>query len=490
MPYPTILSFDKIPGLLMKYSWAAKMEVCARYSKQTMWHGRVWQSDTMKTAPTPWELNQFAALATIYGDGRLEGFDDAAFRQIINCFRNAPVKNRLRSIDDAKQYLSYEAAMVQFPYQVDALVLFFRYRYLFSFVDDAKKLDMPRLFLNTFQVSNEEVAFLSVLSFIASSQDEYWIQFLREFCSQHHMAPTARFGQVVDLFSIDRTEYAKKESCLIEFSTDGIANALNLMEIRPFIKMKDSYFLPLPFLLNFATTRHLFDRLVDENRDLRSKVGRTAMEAYVFKLFTDSGCYDAVEREFKYRRGNDRIDSPDVIVKKGEEVVFIEVKLAEAPIVLRQLNQSVIDKTIGLAAKHVFQVYSRVNEIVRGFAKPRMVADFDHSFCVVVVHEDSYTVRDEIYKRCFAEHPELSESEREFIRTRITLTSLYDVEKFCYRHRSILPALRKRLQDEIGNEAVMLDTEVLAGGDIDLPFDELMTPLVEKMTKSLFRPCA
>lgn len=475
---------------LLNYSWDAKMRVCGRYAGKVLCDGRRWQAADLKNRPTPWELNQFAAYAALYRDGTQSEIPDLVFLSMINVIRNRPPSRKMSSLDDIKKYLSFETAMVQFPYQQDAILIFFRYRYLLSFVDASHGIDMPALFKKTFGVDYSDVAAFSVLVHLAATVGQYWPLFISDFCKKYKCRPSSRFFEIVEMFSIDREEYARKQDALFSLSTDGSANAENLMEIYPFLRMGNTRSLPLPYLLNQAMTRHLFDRLMKSNKGLRAKVGRWVMEPYLQWLFRRSGCYDAVDGSFQYRCSGQIVDSPDVIVRQGELTVFVEVKLSEAPLVLRQANEVCIEKTLQLAAQFIYQLYARMNELCKGYAKPRMEVESEKTFGIVVVHEDSYAVREDIYARCFARHPELSVEDREFIRRRISFVGLYSVEQFCYSHRSIVPALEKRMEDAPGSESIMLDVDFLEGSKADYPFDDGYNLLAKEIPLRLFIPNA
>lgn len=473
---------------LRNYSWDAKMRACARYATRAMSKGRRWDASEIKSCPTPWELNQFAAYSAVFQDGPQAEMPDQVVLSIINVFRDRPPSRKMVSLEDIKRFLSFETAMVQFPYQQDAILIFFRYRYLLSFVDLSHGIDMPAIFRKTFAVDYPDVAAFAMVAHLAAASGQHWQLFLQDFCRKHKCHPSARFFEIIELFSIDREEYARKQSALFSFSSDGPANAENLMEIYPFLRMGNARFLPLPYLLNQATTRHLFDRLMDANGDLRSQVGRWVMEPYVQWLFRRCGCYDSVGGSFRYKIFGRDLDSPDVIVQHDGTTVFVEVKLAEAPVGLRQADKATVEKTLELTAKFVHQLYLRMSEICGGNAKPDMGARWDRAFGLVVVHEDSYAVREDIYLRCFERHPELSEKDRELIRRRISLVGLYSVEQFCYCHCNIIPALESRMRDAAGSESILLDTDFLKGGNADYPFDEGFIPLAREIPWRLFEP--
>ncbi len=212
------------------------------------------------------------------------------------------------------------------------------------------------------------------------------------------------------------------------------------------------------------------------------------MEPYVQWLFRRCGCYDSVGGSFRYKIFGRDLDSPDVIVQHDGTTVFVEVKLAEAPVGLRQADKATVEKTLELTAKFVHQWFLRRSGICGGNATPDMGARWDRAFGLVVVHEDSYAVREDIYLRCFERHPELPEKDRELIRRRISLVGLYSVEQFCYCHRNIIPALESRMHDAVGSESILLDTDFLKGGNADYPFDEEFIPLAHEIPRRLFAP--
>lgn len=479
------IRWDDIPNVMNRYSWNAKMHACGVGCSESLWQGRQWNNGDLTKVSTPWELNVFASLATIYSDGPEELMPRSVFIAIIECIRERCPQTPLKTWDDMVRYLC-RTALIQFQYQQEPLLLFLRYRYLFSVVDVSHNLDLPATFRRIFRVSVEDVLCFQLLIYLSYANDMPWVAFVRLICQKYGMAPTRRMDDVIDIFSIERKEYAKRQSSLNEFSTDGVINSINLMEQYPFVKMGNKCFLPLPYLLSAATGRHLFDRLMSSKKDLRSKVGHWAMEPYVYDLFVMSHAYDFVGKEFRYKVGKKDRDSPDLYVTTQGETIFVEVKLIEAPIELRQGFAKDIEFNRAKTAKHLYQIYSRMREILDGYASRILKVQEDSVWGLVVVHEDSYLVRDDIYNHCFLVHPELSEEDREFIRKRIAIASLYEVENFCYRHRCVLPALKTRALDRTSWSNMMLDTSTLKDVPLDFQHDEVINDLVRQFVPRLF----
>ena len=258
------ITLANIPNALAKFTWNAKMHIFNKYALEVMKAGRRCYLEPNNPMPWPWELNELAAIFVSGEDGKLEELPDPLFRIMINALRSAAPKRAFKGIDDVKRYLSYNVAMQQFPYQQDALIVFLRYKFLFSVVDETHGLDMPRKFRTTFNVDYEDVAALSALTFLAAAQNIFWDKYIWDFKRKHSCRISATFESVVELFAIDRHDYAKRQAALIGFSSDGLSNAQNLLEQYPFVKTRDDYFLPLPYLVNLATTRHLFDRMMEK----------------------------------------------------------------------------------------------------------------------------------------------------------------------------------------------------------------------------------
>lgn len=482
------ITLANIPRALSNFTWGAKVALCNKYALSTMEHGRRFQVENLKKATAPWELNQLAAFFVISKDGEIEEIPDPLFRMMINSIRDGVPQCIFKGLDHIKRYMSYNLALQQFPYQQEALIIFFRYRYLFSVIDKSHGLDMPQKFKTTFSLEYQDMLAMSALSFLATSQNKFLIDLVRNINQNCDCHLTQTCKSVVELLAIERDDYRRRQSALFEFSSDGPSNAEILLERFPFIQIRDEYFLLLPYLLNFATTRHMFDRMMEKNKGLRSLVGRWAMEPYVRHMFEYSTSYDSVRGSFSYNCGRNTVDSPDIWLQTEGVSIFVEVKLAEAPVQLRQMFESQIIVTLKLAAKHTYQLYSRLKEICSGKARDIISTNWDAVYGVVVVHEDSYSVREDIYNQCFNDHPELSEEERELIRTRITIVGLFSIEQFCYHHRSILPALKERQKEPAGAESILLNVDFLNGASQDLPIEKYFIPIVKEIPIRLFAP--
>ena len=471
MDFSEIIAIRDVPGILAKYSWKAKMLACRQYVRQAMDCGRCYNVDNVSSAPTPWELNQYVALSATYCDGKEDYMPDSVFRKIINSFRESPPKKLPSTIQEIKNYLSFEIGTIQIPFQQDGIVLLFRYLFIMTYVDKCSKIDMGAEFEKCFGIRYEAVFQFCLLTYFAAAENMEWGEFFYAFCNNFSLMPNKKFLKIISLFTKGRTSLAKTQGALFEFSTNGVGNALNLLEKHPFINMGNVLHLPLPYLLNHAATRHLFDRMMTISKGARAKVGKLVMEPYVLNLLTYAGCYRKVLPEFKYKYKGKEKTSPDAWLITRDVNIFLEVKLAEAPSELRQTIKRDVQETYRLASKHVFQLFSRIKELCE--VKGKTGVNFNNTFGVVVLHEDSYAVREDIYNRCYNEHPSLNEEEKNFIRDRIAIVGLYSIENFCYRHMSILPPLEKRLVGK-GYEEIALNTDTLRGTKLDLPWDEKM----------------
>jgi hypothetical protein len=481
-----ILSVQSIPNILAPYSWKAKIEKCSEYAIKAFDGAFTCNVKNCSVLPMPWELNTFMAIATIYKDGLIDEIPDPIFKLIINSIRTASPKRLYEENCDIKDYIACVIASIQMPYQQNQLILLLRYRFFYSYVNEKENINIARLFYSKFGVDGDDVFLFVLLLHMASNERKTWIRFLSDFCSSYRMQPNETFFQILNLFSIERLDFSSKQKGLFDFSTDGYVNANNLLEEHPFIRMKGCYYLPLPYLVGIAAARHLFDRLMPLKGVERSKMGGLLMEAYVYNLFCYSKCYDSIEREFKYRLNGRVMLSPDVIIRKSNVWLFVEVKLAEAPIDLRQMIPRKISILRKANAKRVFQLYSRIKEICKGSAKKKLHPKLDDVYGVVVVHEDAYILRDDIYEECFKAHPELGESEREFIKKRISITGVYTVEVFCYSHSDIFKGLRKRELDSPYQISLSLHMGDFCNGKIHIPLEEFKA-LTEKVPSRLFR---
>lgn len=276
----------------------------------------------------------------------------------------------------------------------------------------------------------------------------------------------------MDMFATDRDEFATRQLMLFELSTDGYFNAINLLEERPFIKMGDKSFLPLPYLLHIAAARNLFDRLMAPNDESRAKIGGPLMEKYVYELLVRSSCYDSVCREFKYRVVRSERLSPDIMVQSLGTYVFFEVKLSEAPIAIRQMPPGMVEKLRMAYANWIYQLFSRIKELCAGVARHMANPAREGTYGVVVVHEDAYLLRDDIYEECFNMHPKLSEDDKEFIRRRISLTGLYTIEQYCHSKTNIIAGLKLRETDRKYHISFDLHANEICKNELKLPIDE------------------
>jgi hypothetical protein len=198
-------------------------------------------------------------------------------------------------------------------------------------------------------------------------------------------------------------------------------------------------------------TESLLTRATVDNALLREQIGKEVAQSYIEKIFKDSEIYEEVLPETAYYVRKNKIDSPDILIKQGDNFCFIDTKLSSPKLEIRKFNKEEIEKTTARYAKNIIQMYKRITEFSKGFYYPfsnKIDVNKDNLFGIVALLEDSYISRRVIYEEVCKQLKIDSESEEAmFIKSHISITNFRDLELFAFRCRDIFVSLNKKREN-------------------------------------------
>lgn len=438
--------YSKLPLMLKRIPFETKMAILFLNSEAVNKAWIMHAHEEMSTKPLPPVLEQICML---FVDGNEYGNDmltSADFAEIYNTVHDQTSDYlRTHNNNHFAQIVLQELGLTQFPLQQQHEILRFRYAWLFSY--HSEKIDMRKTYIEKFKIPYERFEMFAyvfdVFSLITDSQVKSMV---------YSYLLNIFFADCVSILKITREEYQKLNE---EYSKNDIQNYAYC--IRPsytyaVIEWRGKKFLPLPHLITKNITSSFMYRLTEENNDLRGDIGKYVYEEYLYFLLNESGSYSEIHREIEYRKGTNRLTSPDVIARVGNNVILFESKSTVPRSAIRLLADTDIEKQVDLLSEHIKQLYSRMQEF--DLYNPfKMKGQIDKLWGIVVIQEDSYTNREKMYLMA-AKKLGISRDSYEFewMVKHIRLAEIYDIERVHLFSGSILDSLL-----DISNENSFFD---------------------------------
>lgn len=437
---------ENIIDTLKHYPFVEKMTICQSYATQLM--------DTTKLSlfdnPNiiyPWELQVFAEFALFAdGDNADKSFRDdkgSAFFDIINTIRNYehPFLKKRKDVDFVNAYIM-ATGLQQFRFQENILYRLYRYNYFWNFAN--KNVDMPSAFSQKYDgLCYSEFQELAALIFFFGSfkaQSNIIVKIILQ-----------RYRSIIEHLKITREEYKCRQSDKNDDNFDNAVYGFNYLHSFPFVEFQNTIFFPLPYLIIDATTDSLLTRATYDDNHLRENIGLHVAQTYIESIFKECGIYEEVLPESEYRIKKRKIDSPDIMIKNGDDFCFIDTKLSTPKLEIRKFNQEEIDLTIGRYAKNVIQMYSRIKDFINGHYYPfadRTTVNPMNIYGIVAVLEEAYISRRQIYSEVIKKLGIDSESdEAKYIQEHIKFTNFKDLELFAFHSQDIFVALKEKAKN-------------------------------------------
>lgn len=447
----------KILNLLRDYPFLEKMIMCQTHAQKLMEYDHLEILPNLsKNIVLPWEIEAFAQLSLFStGDNPQKSFNDPNndFADIITIIRNYlhPHLERLRNTPDFADSYIMAVGMQQFKCQKNILNRLYRYDYFWKYRDN--NIDMPKIFAENYQGLSYDyfIEFAFSIYFFASLSESIATNFkivdtshiFRNICITHHEA--------VKLLSIKRDDYISRQAEKLNNDITNAVYGFNYLYPFPFIEFQGNTYLPIPYLVIDSITESLITRATNGNNRLREDIGKFVVQAYVEHVFNDSNIYEEVVPEHPYKKGKQKIDAPDVMIKDRDRFCFIDSKLSTPKLSLRNFDEDDITKTIKQYAKNVQQIYNRIIDFENNLYYPfSSTADIKKAnlFGIVVIFESSFVSHRDIYAEVFKELKiDDTSDEANFIKANITITELSDIENIACSSYNVFSALTSKRDD-------------------------------------------
>ena len=448
------MDLSKVLDTLRSYPFFEKMLMCQQYAQDLMNYDHLEiLPNITKNIVLPWEIESFAQLSIFAtGDNPYKSFNNENndFADIITTIRNylPPHLENLKNTPHFANDYIMAVGMLQFKCQKNILNRLYRYDYFWKYRDN--NIDMPAIFTQSYQgLSYDyfiELAF--AIYFFASLDTNIATNFgiknptdiFRYICYTHNRA--------VNLLSIKREEYILRQT---EKNNNDITNAVygfNYLYPYPFIEFQGNTYLPIPYLIIDSITESLVTRATNSNNRLRECIGKFVAQAYVEHIFKDNNIYEEVIPEKTYKKGNQKIDAPDVMIKDHDRFCFIDSKLSTPKLSLRNFNETDISNTIQQYAKNIQQIYNRIIDFENNLYYPfssKSIINKSNIFGIVVVFESSFVSHRDIYAEVFKDlRINENSDEAKFILSNISITELSDIENITFSSYNVFCALEHK----------------------------------------------
>ena len=438
------MDYETLPTVLSRYSFNEKMRVCFYYSKNLMTiPDGILHGDELIGKPLPWELETFLMLAvknTEWRDDDFCGNNIKKFIKIINCIKDFQHSSLKCDANFRADLFFIVTGLTQFDIQGFLLYKLYRYHYYFTFKND--NIDMNEEFELQFGLPYLEFlkfalyfhSFISAKGVVADGVFKYLYE---------------KYSEVIKVLTLTRKNYIS-ELDEITTNTSDYLYCLRPSYAFPFIQDNNALFLPLPHLIIKSVTSSLLYRLTSGNNMLTNRIGKEVFEEYLFNLVERSSTFDEIYREFEYYNGKSINKTIDIMLRKGNDYLFMDSKSTKPFISMRTFDEISIDKNIKVLAKSCVQMYKNLrNEFPQKYNPFKNVNEIqkENLWGIVVILEDSFVMREKIYQKA-AEilNIEVNSEEYNWFSLHICVVQLYEIESYCFVGEDIIKYMKRHVE--------------------------------------------
>lgn len=433
----------KLPVKFKRYSFLSKCRYCsfesAKLFKRYMETRVVFDG----TDPYPWELSVLTMLAMLDGEYQNNEFTKKDALRLVSILRENQYYGC--NVENVDLFFAHDIAAVQIKYQVDPFLLWERYVYFFTFVNP--RLNMPNEMRRRIGISSAVVVETLLFVICAATCGRSFERVFEEFVHDAGTQPTKEFIDLLELLSLPRGEYSRKQREEIEIANNtgrGCVTARNLLEKYPFVVEGDITYLPNVYLGISALSVRMLSRITAGDNDFRSLVGKEVIESYVVEIIQKTNMYDSVRSEMSYKSEGKESLSPDVCIEHNGRVLFLETKLCQLNHNLRNLNRAdhiaFIKRHVEYLSRFIKHIKERDKYLLKHYSE-------EDTYGLLVLYEDSFMFRFEIFEE-LKKYIKSEASEFEWVLSHIHIVGLYEIERFAYGRMDMFASLEEWKKDE------------------------------------------
>jgi hypothetical protein len=325
----------------------------------------------------------------------------------------------------------------QLNIQQDFLINFYRYNYIFNFINE--RIDMKQLFINKFGIEYTEVLSIGMFFCICSIHSAKLID--KEILFRIKEEYPITFA----LLSIDRLEFIKKQWQLLNNDIENCMLGFKLIFQYPFILEDNKIYYPLQYAIKDSCTSSLLYRLTEGDNEIRTRIGKEVLEEYLYHIHTQINIYNEVQKEFIYYIGKDEQKPPDLMLRKDNYAVLLDIKSSVPSLKFRELNLQKRKEVIDKMADNVVQIYKNIQKFNSNSLsfQSGVKISLENTFGIVVILEDNYLDREEILTiACEKLRLPVNSENYNYVHSNIKILNLYEIEILALDSTSIIDVLK------------------------------------------------
>ncbi len=351
------------------------------------------------------------------------------------------------------EMVAIKMSFQQIKYSKSVFDDFFRYNYFFKFKND--NINMEEIFKKHFEFSFEEYAKFVTLVFILSSKNQVLSKEI--ILNNIHILDKVKIQSMLKYLTQTRDEFIESFNKNNKTGTEAYDQFqklydLNPLIIKPFISYEEELYLPIPQLMYWAITEGFYHRICNEKGEkFTQDFGKNVFEKYIEKIIKTNEEIK-IYPEFPYNKNNDL--SPDFILIKNDEMIFLEAKAAKTIIQMRNLHLECYKQEIKKAfGKGVKQCVKKEQLYLNGKMKEskdksiRLPENIKKIYYLVVVLEDFNFPTTELFLSQISDF--LSEDNLTFNKEKLLVLDINILEKiFEEKEQDIFDFIKYRIDEK------------------------------------------
>lgn len=441
-----ILEYERIPLILKRFSFEAKMEEAQHHSNKIMSPSGLIDPTLLRGKWLPWELNTYAlfSIFTIneYNNQNfLNTYGKKRFSEIMTSVRGSQHGGKTNSQSSSNFLRDFliVVGLTQFILQENKYMKYYRYSYFFNFSNDF--VDMKTEFFGKFNQNYEDFVQLSNIVNLFYPEGNSLQSILHD---DFHNVIYREFSQVIKFLELNRQEFIDLQRKLIN-KPEHYVTSYNYLYTYPFILHQEKRYFPLPHTLTEAVTTSLLTRLTAGNNDLRSKFGKYVLESYLTHIVSLGSFFEECIEEYPYNFKRNQKRTVDLMLRKQDLALLIECKSIVPQRGLRNLNEGDIERTILRLSENMIQLYRNATMKFGKEYYPfdeQKTFELSDTFGIVIMLEDSFIHREEIYKKV-AQELDLDIDQYNHLCSNFKFISLYELERIIFEDWDLFELLGK-----------------------------------------------
>ncbi|MCK4357248.1 MAG: hypothetical protein KAW92_00620 [Candidatus Cloacimonetes bacterium] len=402
-------SLNEFEKKLRRFSLESKLEVCRKiahtldYNVPPLKPLKIFNNpqqnkiyDELKRTSHLFEIEYLALASTVNGEwsGPLTELSDYnEYRKIINQFKDYGATPEGKNINDPGWYMYFLRLGLQQHKTLDILFKnLLRYHFFFNYTEE--HFDLKKEFLSEFEYdfSNYVLFVICLFTLSSKSNSPLSLNLILNSLSSLPNLPKYMIEDMINILSCYLRDFVKIHGSYKVINRKYRNYDYNPFTKFPILKYEDLLLIPIPQYLFGAITEGFYHRLCEaKGLEFRSKFGRFVLESYIGKILKWKSNDYIIIPEFCYGKKSGK-KSPDYILVKGRDLIFIEVKAATPAISLRGNDFRVSKKQFVKGfGEGILQCIKKEHDLLNGDIQHELIPlIIDNIYYIVVNLEDFY----------------------------------------------------------------------------------------------------